>query len=325
MLDGHTVLVIGDVCLDDYHIGRAARLSREAPVPVLEFEERRQIAGAAANPAANVTALGNRAILLSLIGDDEAGVSLRRALEQAGIDSQGLIVEAGRPTSVKMRVMARGELHLPQQLARIDRVERQPLSPASEAALGERLQALAPQVNAILFSDYHAGLVTPALTALARQGAPHALLTADSQGDLDKYTGFALVKCNQAEAEHYLGYLLTTEAEIQNAIQAIISRLGLGAMLLTRGANGLSLGTQFGEYLHLPAANRSEVFDVTGAGDTVIAVATVALAGGASPYTAATLANRAAGIVVRKLGNATVTVEEIGDRRSEVGEDSAHR
>lgn len=312
-LVGRTVLVVGDVCLDDYFIGRAARLSREAPVPVLEFEERRQIAGAAANPAANIAALGGRALLLGVVGEDDTATHLRDALTTAGIDVAGLVVDPHRPTALKMRVLARGELHLPQQLARIDRVHRQPISPTTEAALIQRLNDLLPSVEAVLFSDYGAGLVTPALVQAARQWAEvrGATLTADSQGNLAHYQGFTLVKCNQAEAERFLHLPLKLADELKRATQHLLRDLNLGAMLITRGAEGAALGTRTGDHWHLPAANRSEVFDVTGAGDTVIAVTTVALASGWGPLPATILANYAAGLVVRKLGNATPTLDEM--------------
>jgi rfaE bifunctional protein kinase chain/domain len=321
-LAGKRILVVGDVFLDEYIAGRATRLSREAPIPVLEFEERRTLPGGGANPAMNVVALGGSAIQIGVIGDDEAGQTLRAQLEQAGIDPSGLVTDPARMTTTKTRIVSRGSLVFPQQLARIDRVDRSPLSHDIEMEVVMRIAACAPRVDALLVSDYQTGLVTRGVIAAVKTAAQrhHLLRTADAQGELLKYRGFDLVKCNRHEAMATLGQLLQDDADYAEAATQLRHDLDLGAMLITRGPDGLTLA-HTGGVLHLPAANRSEVFDVTGAGDTAIAVATLALAAGADLPAAAALADYAAGLVVRRLGNATPTPAELEWAIKEWGRD----
>jgi D-glycero-beta-D-manno-heptose-7-phosphate kinase len=315
-LSQRRIVVIGDVFLDEYLTGRAERLSREAPVPVLEFQSRRHVPGGGANPAMNAAALGARASLVGVVGDDPEAAALRDLLARAGVESSGLVTDPSRPTITKTRIVAEGELRFPQHLARIDRVSRTPLDPAIEGRVLAAVTRLVEQTEAeaILVSDYRSGLVSPSLVHSLR-ALTHArpvLLTADTQGDLDKYEDFVMVKCNRAEAESFLGHTrLNTQDEVAQALAELGRRLGIRVVLITRGAQGLSVGLTGEGSTHIPAANASEVYDITGAGDTVIAVATLALAGGADPVTAARLANSAAGIVVRRWGNAVVTRQEL--------------
>lgn len=310
---GRRVLVMGDLCLDEYIIGRAQRLSREAPVPVLEFQHRFTVPGAAANPALNIQALGGLALMVGVVGDDEAGHQLRAGLAEKGIDVRGVVVDSSRESTVKTRLLAEGSLRFPQQVARIDRQDRRPLgSPITQAVL-DRLRATLPEVDALLLSDYKAGVVALQMVeqALLLAGEREILVTVDSQGDLDKFKGVAVVKCNKEEAEQALHQPLEDEESFRRACRRLQERLGAGAVVITRGSDGFSLRDRHGQYLHVPAANRSEVFDVTGAGDTFIATLTLALAAQAPMADAAHLANVAAGLVVRKLGNATTTRQEM--------------
>ncbi|HID86180.1 MAG TPA: ribokinase, partial [Anaerolineae bacterium] len=204
-------------------------------------------------------------------------------------------------------------LVFPQQVARIDRQVRQPVRGSVEEALNRHLRHLIPQVDAVLVSDYKSGVVTPPLLDTARSQARrlHKLITADSQGDLHNFAGFDVVKSNRRETERTLGRSLEKEADFRWATELLLDELGAQAVLITRGGEGMSLASREEGYLHIPAANRSEVFDVTGAGDTVIAVLTLALAAGATVLQAAHLANHAAGLVVRRLGNVAPTPEEL--------------
>jgi rfaE bifunctional protein kinase chain/domain len=309
------LLVVGDVFLDEYLFGRGERLSREAPIPVLAFRARQQLPGGGANPAMNLAALGARVSLIGVTGDDPEAATLRALLANAGVAVSGLVADASRPTITKTRIVAEGELRFPQQVVRIDRQSREPLSAAVQTRISGALHQLAvdPTVNAILFSDYRAGLISSSLIDSVRiiaRNRPLAL-TADAQGDLDKYRDFDLLKCNRAEAEAYLGKALMTDDDFERALTELTGRLNVKMILITRGANGISLGVRGGGHSHLPATNVSEVYDVTGAGDTVIAVATLALCVGADPVSAASLANHAAGLVVRRWGNAVVTREEL--------------
>ena len=312
-LAGRRVLVVGDVFLDEYISGQATRLSREAPIPVLEFVGRRYVPGGAANPSNNIVALGGIAYQVGVIGDDEAGQTLLAKLREAGIDTAAVVTDPSRPTTTKTRIVAQGSLRFPQQLARIDHLDRRPVAGEVEKAIVAHLEALVPQVDAVLISDYRTGVASEAIvTATLRSAHQHGkLATVDSQGNLRKFSGFGLVKCNQREAEAVLGRTLSSEDDLQEAQEQLLAELEVQATLITRGPEGISLLGHDQPYAHIPAANVSEVFDVTGAGDTVIAVATLALAAGLDLLSAAHLANYAAGLVVRKLGNATATPEEL--------------
>jgi rfaE bifunctional protein kinase chain/domain len=312
-LRGSNVLVLGDLFLDEYIVGRATRLSREAPVPVLEFDRRFDLPGGAANPAHNISSLGSTAHQIGVIGDDESGRRLVDHLQEAGILTTGVVVDDTRPTTTKTRVVAEGTLVFPQQLARVDQVERRPLDQGVASQLVAHLESISPLMEAMLLSDYKIGAVSEETIAAAlRLSREHGtLITVDSQGDLHKFRGFDVVKCNTQEAAALSGTELREDADFEQTGLDMLADLGSSAVIITRGDEGMSLITKDEGCLHIPAANRSEVFDVTGAGDTVIAVVTLALAGGLEMKGAVQLANYAAGLVVRKLGNATPAEEEL--------------
>lgn len=297
-LSGHRVAVIGDVILDEYLIGTATRLSREAPIPVLEFERREVIAGGAANPAANIAALGSFAEQIGVIGADENGATLRALLTVRKIGAHGLIVDTTRPTTTKTRIMAQIGLRFPQQVARLDRVDRTPISAAIAAQVSAQLQG---QYQAIICSDYLSGLLTPEIVAHVR--AQQVLRVADAQGELDKYAGFDVIKCNADEARHALGRKLSSHADFGAAARELCERLQLRrGICLTRGADGITVADESGVE-HVPAPQVEDVFDTVGAGDTVVAVVTLALLAGADLRTAARLATFAASVVIRRVGN----------------------
>lgn len=308
---GKRILVIGDLCLDEYLVGKAQRLSREAPVPVLELQDRFTIPGAACNPALNIQALGGRAFVAGAVGDDDAGRDLRALLEEEGIETEGLIVDAERVTTLKTRVLAN---HLfPQQVVRIDRQDRSPLGRKVQSALRAYLKKAVAQVDGVLVSDYRSGVVSAELmrllvTLAAERRIPVAV---DSQGDFQKFRGVHLLRCNREEAEGFLHTRLTDDFSFELALKALQRRLSVDAVAITRGGDGISLIDRHGMMEHLDVLNPSEVYDVTGAGDTVIAVLALLTIAGAPLAEAAKLANVAAGLVVQKLGNATVTQAEL--------------
>ena len=310
-LAGRHVVVLGDVILDEYLVGRPTRVSREAPVLVLEFARRFYRAGGAGNPAVNIQALGSRACLVSAVGDDVAGRTLVDELARAGLCSDGVVARPGSNTAAKTRLLAEDSSSR-QHISRLDYTAPRP-DDATLAALTARLRASAVRVDALLLSDYRGGVVDGSTVELARRlGHEHGILTtADSQGDLALFAGLDLVKCNQVEAEAALGRRLDATSEVDRAGRELLERLGARYVVLTRGPAGLSAFERSGPATHLPAANRTEVFDVTGAGDTVIAILTLALVAGASLAEAAQLANLAAGLVVRRLGAATVDPAEL--------------
>ncbi len=310
-LAGRQIAIVGDAILDEYLVGEPTRVSREAPVLVLEFSRRFCRAGGAANPAVNVRALGSQAELISVIGDDVAGQELTDQLTGAGLPTASLVVWPGDHTAAKTRLLAEhGSTR--QHVVRLDYLATAP-SPEARAMLAERLHSAAQRADALLLSDYRAGVVDRAFVELARKlGKQHGLLTTvDSQGDLFQFAGLDLVKCNLAEAERALDRALRDQEAVTNAGRELLERLEARYVVLTRGPNGLSAFERGRPATPLAAANHTEVFDVTGAGDTVIAVLTLALAAGARLEEAAALANLAAGLVVRRLGVATTSPEEL--------------
>ncbi len=311
--EGKRVLVVGDLVLDEYLVGRPTRISREAPVLILEYEKRFALPGGGTNPARNVQSLGGEALMVGIVGDDEAGVELRGLLESVGVRTEGIVADPGRPTVTKTRILAHGNHIVRQQVVRMDRLSRQPVDAATVQKLVEYLERTVGQVDAVLLSDYKSGVVIPEVIDVCyRLASQHGkLLTVDSQGDLYRFKGFGLVKANQGEVEATLGETLDHEDAFAGACRRLLEELGAGVVLITRGGDGMSVMEAGGKHTHIPVANRSEVFDVTGAGDTAVAVATLALASGARPVIAAHLANYAAGLVVRKMGNATTTIEEM--------------
>lgn len=311
-LAGRRVVVVGDLTLDEYLYGRATRLSREAPIPVLELLRREAILGGAANPARNIVALGSAALQVGVIGTDAEGEQIRALLDEAGIAAE-LVATPGRPTTTKTRILADESPRLPQQLARIDRLERAPLSPDAERAVLAALAVAVPSADAVICSDYQIGLLTPAVVDAVRNLCRRhgALFCVDAQGNAHRYTGADLFRCNNLEAEAALGRPLRDEASYREGLAELRARLGARVVMVTRGPQGIDLEAEGSGYAHVPAARVSEVYDTTGAGDTFIAVATLALSAGLSPLEAARLANAAAALVVRRFGNAVVTPDEL--------------
>jgi rfaE bifunctional protein kinase chain/domain len=314
LLAGHTVLVLGDVILDEYLIGTPERISREAPIPVLELTERRYIPGGAANPASNILSLGSHARQIGLVGEDNAADRLRDELSGRGIDISGLLPLADRPTTLKTRILAKMGLRFPQQIARVDTVSRIPITIETEEKILDILRHSWGQCQALLISDYQSGLLTQTLVERLGVEAHQAglLRVVDAQGHLEKYRGFDVVKCNADDARAVLRRDLATDHDFAEAARYLSRDLGLkGAMVITRGAAGATIATAYGGVHHCPSPQVSDVYDTVGAGDTTIAVMTLALISGASYRDAVMLANYASGIVVRHVGNYTPSQSEL--------------
>ncbi len=315
-----TVLVVGDVILDEYITGRATRMSREAPVPVLELESTRYIAGGAANPAANIVALGSRAMQIGAIGADNNGARLLRVLDDRGIDSAGVITCADRPTTVKTRVMAQMGLRFPQQVTRIDTIMREPIAASAEAQIVDFARKIIGALDAVLLSQYHGGLLTPTLLKRIRELCQQrsVLLTADVQGKFARFAEVDVVKCNAADAARQLNRELATDADFRAAADSLHRQFAVRrATIVTMGNRGAALATAAGTTI-CPSPVVSDVFDTVGAGDTAIAVITLALAAGLDAEQSVLLSNHASGIVVRHLGNyAPSPAELLGSMNSE--------
>ncbi|MNX95053.1 Bifunctional protein HldE [compost metagenome] len=309
------VLVVGDLIADEFLTGQVGRISREAPVLILYHQHTDVVPGGAANAAANMASLGGQVEVIGLFGDDPSGVSLRQAFDERGIDATHVVIDPSRPTTTKTRISASSQQSVTQQIVRVDRESREPIDAAIEARVIEALEARIPYVDGVLVSEYGNGLFTPRVIArtleLCREHGK--LVTVDAQCDLRLFNGVAALTPNQPEAEAVVGFTITDEASLRKAGQILLDETGAQHVLITRGANGIALFGADGSLHQIPAFNRHEVFDVTGAGDTVVGTLTLALAGGASPLEATILANLAASIVVRRFGTATTSVAELMD------------
>jgi rfaE bifunctional protein kinase chain/domain len=295
------VLVVGDVMLDRYWFGEVERISPEAPVPVVRIARTDERPGGAANVARNASALGARTALIGIVGDDEAGRALNRLLEQDKVDAS-LHRDAALPTTVKLRVIGRQ-----QQLLRVD-FETLPSPGALTAKLADVEQALA-NADILVVSDYGKGGLAHIERMIAAAHDRRVPVLVDPKGeDYARYRGATLLTPNRAEFRQVAGSW-RNEAELAEKAQRMRAELGLEAVLITRSEEGMSLYTQKGAQ-HMPAQAR-EVYDVSGAGDTVIATLGALIGAGAALPVAARIANQAAGIVVGKLGTAVVHPEEL--------------
>jgi rfaE bifunctional protein kinase chain/domain len=310
---GRTVVVVGDLIADEYLFGKPARISREAPVLILRFTEREMLLGGSANAAHNVHALGARVIPVGVVGRDAAGDELLALFHAAGIATDGIVTENGRTTPVKTRIMAGGYQATRQQVVRLDREPSTELQAITEDALVTRLTALVERADAILISDYGYGTVTLRLfervRAIARRTG--AVVSADSRYQLPRFTGVTAATPNEAELEQLAGTPVDDERGVEKAGRQLLDKLDARILLITRGSRGMALLERDGGCSFIPIHGTDEIADVTGAGDTVISTFTVALAGGATPIDAATLANVAGGLVVMKRGTGTVSAAEL--------------
>jgi D-glycero-beta-D-manno-heptose-7-phosphate kinase len=310
---GKTIAVVGDAIIDEYVFGKPARISREAPVLILRFTEREVRLGGAANAAHNVRALGARVQPIGVVGRDASGQELLGLFHAAGMPTDGIATETGRVTPMKTRIMAGGYQATRQQVVRLDREPTGEPQPMTEDGMLSRVSTLAERADAILISDYGYGSVTPRVfervRAIARR--TNATVTVDSRYDLVKFAGVTAATPNEAELEHLTGTTVDDERSVEKAGRQLLERLDARILLVTRGSRGMALLERDGATTFIPIHGTDEIADVTGAGDTVISVFTLALAAGASPLEAATLANVAGGIVVMKRGSATVSVGEL--------------
>ena len=307
-LQGRTVLVIGDTMLDHFVIGRVDRISPEAPVPVVRFEHEEYRLGGAANVANNIVALGGRAQLVGVTGEDVEARRLREALSKAGIKADGLVEDPGRWTTRKLRVVTTRN----QQVARVDYESEAEVSGDVEQAVIDGVETLSIDASAIVLSDYLKGTVSRGVAAAALSVARRRripLLVDPKVPHIDYYHGATLITPNHHEAEAVTHMRIRSAPEARDAARRFRDRAGCESVMITRGEQGLWLLTPDGEAA-LPAEGR-EVADVTGAGDTVVGTLALALAAGASLLDAARLANRAAGIVVGKFGPATASLDEL--------------
>lgn len=313
---GRRVLVVGDLIIDEFIRGRPERMSREAPVLILQHADTAVLPGGAGNAAANVAALGGSTSLVALIGDTGRDAGVAEALE--GVDLGGLVRAAGYRAPLKTRILAGGLHATSQQVVRIDRAARVPPEAGVRAAVESAVLRALDTADAVLVSDYGAGLVTPELVARIKASAEQANplrpvpVVVDSRRALLRYAGVAAATPNETEAEEALGFTIGDDPQrLERAGRELLERLQAGGLVLTRGSRGMAVFAPDRPTLHIPVFGTDEVADVTGAGDTVIAAVALALAAGASLEDAARLANYAGGVVVMKRGTATVSAAEL--------------
>jgi rfaE bifunctional protein kinase chain/domain len=313
-----TVLVVGDLIADEFIYGRVARVSREAPVLILQYDATQVIPGGAGNAATNVAALGGRATLAGLIGRDVEGRRLLSAFPR-GVDCSGVVRTATYQTPVKTRILAGGTHSAKQQVVRIDRETGWPIPAKVGAAVLARIAAAVGRADAILLSDYGSGLVSPRLARaihamVSRRKGRATPVLVDSRYRLLEYRGLTTCTPNESEAEEALGVRIGDNVSaLEGAGRTLLSRTRSQAVLITRGSRGMALFEPTRPTVHIPIFGSDEVADVTGAGDTVIATFGLALAAGATFLDAARLANYAGGLVVMKRGTATVSARELTD------------
>lgn len=334
-LKGKRIGVLGDVMLDRYLWGTATRLSPEAAVPVVDFVEQSECLGGAGNVAANIAALGGRVEMFGVVGEDEPGRALRSCLRAGGVGDRGVLTDKTRVTTVKTRVIAKH-----QHIVRIDHERRDPLRPETQEKLLRLLFAALKKLDALVLSDYDKGLITDPFADRVF-GACHKtkvpVFVKPKKSRLYAYRGARAIVCNREEAEFFLTRPLTDERAIEEAERALLAHFGCSAVVITQREKGMSVFEESSpRHVTIPAtrfevtyarvgktgidrgATGRQVFDVTGAGDTVLSVLALAVTAGASLPDAAVLANTAAGVVVGKLGTASVSPQELARALDEV-------
>jgi rfaE bifunctional protein kinase chain/domain len=311
------VLVVGDLILDQFIWGDVSRISPEAPVPVVWVKKESYMPGGASNVANNLRSLGANVHLVGVIGDDANGAILKLELDQKGIRTSGIAVDGSRPTILKTRVVAQH-----QQVVRIDKEKSERLSDDLIKRMVSYIESVIKKMDAIVIEDYGKGVITPALLSkvvpLARRS--NKIISVDPKEEhFAYYKGISVITPNNHEASRAVGFEIKDEETLKKAGKKLLDKIGCKIVLITLGENGMAVFQKGKPMKHIPTVAQ-EVFDVSGAGDTVIASYTLSLASGADPVKSAYIANCAGGIVVGKVGIAVVTPEELTDRvKKELG------
>lgn len=303
-----SLLVIGDLMLDHWVWGSVSRISPEAPIPVVDVDRYSYTPGGASNVVSNLLALGVKVRQLGVVGRDDAGRRLRALLRRSGADVSGVLTDDSRPTTLKTRIVAHS-----QQMVRADFESRAPLSPELQKLLLQQLEAALPGSAAVVFSDYDKGLFVPELASAMRelcQKSGRPLLGGPKPVNVERFAGCSLITLNAKEAAAATGLPTSNHEQVGRAGAALLTRLPGTHVLITRGEQGMTLFDKDGP-VHHQKARAKQVFDVSGAGDTVLASLAWSLAAGASPAQAIEIASHAAAVVVTKVGTATATPQEI--------------
>jgi rfaE bifunctional protein kinase chain/domain len=313
-LDKGKVLIIGDFAIDEMIYGRTSRISREAPVLILKHKNTNVILGAAANAAHNISTLNNgKATAIGVYGDDYHGPILLDTLQKAKIDTSLMIMDKERPTTTKTRISGFSTQSVTQQIVRIDREINTPVSTETENKIIDNIRKAIPEHDAVLLSDYDLGMMTPEIINVSIETANKLgkFITVDTQLGLERFKNVSVLTPNQPDAEKSVGYLINSPEKVIQAGNDLLEITNAKMILLTRGDEGMVIFEDNGKHTFIPAFNKTDVFDVTGAGDTVVASFTLGLCAGSSSVDAAIIGNLAASIVIKHFGCATTTINEL--------------
>lgn len=313
-LNSASVLVAGDLAIDQMVYGDAERISREAPVLILQHTQTKIILGGASNAAHNVSALNKGKVgVIGVCGEDYQSEQMKEAFKLAGIDTTFLIKDKNRKTITKTRISGSITTSITQQIVRIDRQTSTPISGVTEQKVLDALEKAIPDYDAVILSDYKIGTLTQKVVdkAIELANKHNKIIVVDPQNKLERFKNVTSMTPNLPDTEKSVGFEIKTEDDLKRAGLKLLKETGAKFILITCGADGMFLAEQGNKYTKIPVFNKSEVFDVTGAGDTVTAVYTLALACGISAVHSAVIGNIAASIVVRQFGCATTTVNEL--------------
>lgn len=307
-----SVLVIGDMAIDEMVYGTTDRMSREAPVLILRHYNTRVILGAASNAANNIASLNcGKVSVIGTYGDDYYAPILLETFKKSGINTDYMVKDSSRATTVKTRISGSCSQSITQQIVRIDRETIDELSPEIEAKVIEQMELAIPKHDAVILSDYNIGLLTENVIVKAIELAKkyNKIIVVDSQKDLDKFQGVTSMTPNQPDSEKFVGFFIKDKESLEKAGKEMLAKTNAESALITLGGDGMALFEKNGNFVKVPVFNKTDVFDVTGAGDTVVATYTLAMAAGLSKKNAAIISNLAASIVVRHFGCATTTID----------------
>lgn len=308
------VLVVGDLAIDEMVYGDAERISREAPVLILRHSNTKLILGAASNAAHNVSTLNNGKVsVIGVCGEDFQAEQLRETFEKANVNCEYIVVDKTRKTTTKTRISGSITTSITQQIVRIDRQTDGFLAPDVEAKVLENIEKAIPIHDAVILSNYHIGTLTPKIIekTIELANKHNKVVVVDAQKDLDTYKNITSMTPNLPDTQKSVGFFINSEDDLKKAGDKLLEQTSAKSILITCGADGMFVTRPNKNYTKIPVFNKSEVFDVTGAGDTVTAVYTLALAAGADAAYAAIIGNIAASIVVRQFGCATTTIDEL--------------
>lgn len=308
------ILVVGDLALDEMVYGDTERISREAPVLILRHTHTNLILGAASNAAHNASTINKGKVsVLGIVGDDYQANDLRQAFADAGVDCSYLVVDSSRKTVTKTRISGSCFQSITQQIVRIDRQSSEPISEETENKILEHLEKAIPEHDAVILSDYHIGTLTDkvikkAIDICKKLGKK---VIVDGQKDLQKYNGVTSMTPNLPDTQKQVGFYIKSDEDMHKAGKQLLADTNAECVLITCGEDGMALVNSDKRMSRIPVFNKSKVFDVTGAGDTVTALYSLALASGAEPVYSAIIGNIAAGIVIKQFGCATTTIDEL--------------